>query len=215
MAWTSPATWLAGSTLTAAQLNEQVRDNSLAGGPIYTTEALRDAAIPAPFEGQQAYITAPPVTTTTATGGVTAIPIGIQTIYNGASWTCITPVSAYTTTSGTVTSGSYTTLTGGGTAPSVTLSTGLSALVTFTVVAAAPGGSVGAAASVAVSGASTVAASDSWWAFTDNSSFITLSRTFVMVLPTAGVNTFALQYRMGSAGTGTFSTRAITVQGIA
>ena len=28
MAWTSPATWLAGSTLTAAQLNEQVRDNT-------------------------------------------------------------------------------------------------------------------------------------------------------------------------------------------
>lgn len=27
MSWTAPATWLAGSTLTAAQLNEQVRDN--------------------------------------------------------------------------------------------------------------------------------------------------------------------------------------------
>tara|TARA_R110000868_G_scaffold34930_2_gene125570 strand:- start:125 stop:664 length:540 start_codon:yes stop_codon:yes gene_type:complete len=30
MAWTNPATWLAGSTLTAASLNEQLRDNMLA-----------------------------------------------------------------------------------------------------------------------------------------------------------------------------------------
>ena len=56
MAWTAPATWLAGSTLTAAQLNEQVRDNSLAGGPIYATTAARDAAIPAPFVGQRAFV---------------------------------------------------------------------------------------------------------------------------------------------------------------
>jgi hypothetical protein len=45
MAWTAPSTFVSGAILTAASLNTNVRDNSLAGGPIYATEALRDAAI--------------------------------------------------------------------------------------------------------------------------------------------------------------------------
>jgi len=31
MAWTAPSTWVAGAILTAAQLNQQLRDNTLAG----------------------------------------------------------------------------------------------------------------------------------------------------------------------------------------
>ena len=33
MVWTAPRTWVANTTLTAAQLNEQIRDNLLACGP--------------------------------------------------------------------------------------------------------------------------------------------------------------------------------------
>ena len=56
MAWTAPNTFVAGAVLTAAQMNA-MQANALAGGPIYATEALRDAAITSPFEGQRAYIT--------------------------------------------------------------------------------------------------------------------------------------------------------------
>jgi hypothetical protein len=56
MAWTAPSTWVAGAILTAAQLNTQLRDNLLAGGPIYATTAARDSAIPSPFAGQRAFI---------------------------------------------------------------------------------------------------------------------------------------------------------------
>ena len=80
MAWTAPVTWLAGSTLTAAQLNEQVRDNSLAGGPIYATTAARDTAIPAPFVGQRAFISG------------TLMP----TVYNGTAWVDAGTIGAWT-----------------------------------------------------------------------------------------------------------------------
>lgn len=58
MAWTAPNTFVAGAILTAAQMNSDVRDNSLAGGPIYATTVARDAAIPSPFAGQRAFVTA-------------------------------------------------------------------------------------------------------------------------------------------------------------
>ena len=217
MAWTAPSTFVAGAILTAAQLNTNVRDNTLAGGPIYATEALRDAAITAPFEGQRAYITGS--TVAAATGLVTAVPTGIQTIYNGAAWVCVTPVSADTATSGTTTNATlpYTvTLASGGTNPSVTVTTGTTALITFGAWAQSSTAGASACVSVAVSGATTLAASDSWNIFIYNSTAqISLSRTFPLTGLTAGTNTFTLQYRMGAAGTGTIGQRVITVQGIA
>lgn len=217
MAWTAPATWLAGSTLTAAQLNEQVRDNSLAGGPIYTTEALRDAAIPAPFEGQRAYITGS--TVATATGAITAIPTGIQTIYNGAAWVCVTPVGASSQTSGTstATAAGTTTLTGDAVAISATLATGTTALVTISandtgsitmqgILAFAVSGATTVSATIAATGASG----------TINGAYTTtLTRSFVIAGLTAGTNTFTLNYWSGVAGTSTWQARQITVQGIA
>jgi hypothetical protein len=215
MAWTAPSTFVAGAILTAAQLNTNVRDNTLAGGPIYTTEALRDAAITSPFEGQRAYITGS--TIAAATGLVTAVPTGIQTIYNGAAWVCVTPVSADTTTSGTTTSTSFTpTLTAGGTNPSVTISTGTTALITFSLSLSSSSAGAAAVASIAVSGATTVAASDNYNVFIFNSTVsMTSSRTFVLTGLTAGTNTFTYNYKLGAAATGTFASRAITVQGIA
>jgi hypothetical protein len=89
MAWTAPATWLAGSTLTAAQLNEQVRDNLLAGGPIYATTAARDTAIPAPFAGQQAFVTADSITYQySGTGWVPAANLGAWTTFTPALTGC-------------------------------------------------------------------------------------------------------------------------------
>ena len=212
MAWTAPSTFAPGAILTAAQLNTNVRDNSLAGGPIYATEALRDAAITSPFEGQRAYITGS--TVAAATGLVTLVPTGIQTIYNGTAWVCVTPVAADTVTTGTTTSASFTpTLTSGGTNPSVTLSTGTTALVQIS------GAVQGSAAAVynlafAVSGASTIAASQAKSIGLVQTTAIIMGRSVTISGLTAGTNTFTLQYR-GDSGTGSFSYRELIVQGIA
>ena len=58
MAWSSFTAGLftAGQVLTAAQMNTYVRDNLMAGGPIYATTAARDVAIPTPYAGQRALI---------------------------------------------------------------------------------------------------------------------------------------------------------------
>jgi len=213
MAWTAPSTFVAGAILTAAQLNTNVRDNSLAGGPIYATEALRDAAITSPFEGQRAYITGS--TIASATGGSTAVPTGTQTIYNGAAWVCVTPVSSYTTNTGTTTSTSYTaTLSGSpGTNPSVTLATGTTVLISFGATVNASGNV--ALISVAVSGATTLAASESYRLQTQSTGDISLTHTCVISGLTAGTNTFTLQYRNNVGSTTSAANRTITAQGIA
>jgi hypothetical protein len=213
MAWTAPSTWVAGAILTAAQLNTQLRDNMLCGGPIYATEALRNADIPSPFEGQRAYITGS--TVAAATGGVTNVPSGIQTVYNGSAWVCTTPVSAYTTNIGTTTSTTYTaTLSGSpGTNPSVTLSTGTTALISFAMLGNTTANLL--LASVAVSGAGTVAASDSYRVQTYLPTDTSLSWSVVISGLTAGTNTFTLQYRNNVGGTVTVANRSLTVQGVA
>jgi hypothetical protein len=81
MAWTAPSTWVAGAILTAAQLNTQLRDNMLAGGPIYATTAARDAAITSPFAGQRAFISGTLV----------------NTQYNGSAWVEVGPIGTWTT----------------------------------------------------------------------------------------------------------------------
>ena len=81
MAWTAPSTFVAGAILTAAQLNTNVRDNTLAGGPIYATTAARDAAITSPFVGQRAFIS----------GTL------INTQYNGTAWVEVAPIGTWTT----------------------------------------------------------------------------------------------------------------------
>jgi hypothetical protein len=216
MAWTAPSTYVAGAILTAASLNTNVRDNSLAGGPIYATEALRDAAITSPFEGQRAYITGS--TVTAATGTTTAVPTGIQTIYNGAAWVCVTPVGVFSNTSGTTASTSYvTTLTGDGTAISITLTTGTSALITMSTVCT---NSVLAAAnylSFSVSGATTLAAGDAQGVGANTAAagqYFSMNRVFIYTPLTAGTNTFTMNYKTNS-GTVTYDKRNITVQGVA
>jgi hypothetical protein len=95
MAWTAPSTFVAGAILTAAQLNTNVRDNSLAGGPIYATTVARDAAITAPFVGQRAFIS----------GTL------INTVYNGTAWVDAGTVGAWTAWTATFTGATLVTTT--------------------------------------------------------------------------------------------------------
>jgi hypothetical protein len=215
MAWTAPSTFVAGAILTAASLNTNVRDNSLAGGPIYTTEALRDAAITSPFEGQRAYITGSTVATATGQAGTAGVPTGIQTIYNGSGWVCVTPVGARSSTDGTRNVDTYAnTLTGDAVAVSATLTTGTSALVSLSMWSAC-GSPVNTIMSFAVSGATTLAAADDNGLRVDsNSGMATSGSVYVITGLTAGVNTFTLNYK-ANAAVATWYERRLVVQGIA
>lgn len=210
MAFISSA-FTAGQTLTAASM-EDLRGNANAGHSVFTNEAARDAAITAPTEGLMAYLTAP--TVPAATGGTTAVPSGIVTIYNGSVWVCVTPVSAQTATNGTTGSTSFTaTLASGGTNPSVTVTTGTTALIMVSATTLCTSGfthNMG----VAVSGATTAAASTAQGTYSTQATANRHADVYVLTGLTAGTNTFTLQY-ITAAGTASFSQRNITVQGIA
>jgi len=129
----------------------------------------------------------------------------------------VTPVAAFQVNSGTTTAGVYTaTLSGSpGTNTSVTLVTGTTALVTIRAYMDNTGNNF-SRTSVAVSGASTIAATDNYCVGHYKGSLATLEMGTTVIVPglTPGTNTFTLQYNNG-AGTGTFADRGLTVQGIA
>ena len=206
-------TFTSGQILTAAQMNTLQQQAVMT----FTTEAARDAAITAPSEGMVAYLTAP--TVPAATGATTFVPTGIQTIYNGTSWVCVTEVSAFTVTGGTTTETSnFTpTLTSGGTNPSVTLTTGTTALVTISV-NLINSTSVASYMTLAISGATTITGNsfESTYGAARNSANVqtTASRTYAISGLTAGTNTFTLNYIV-AGGTGTFIARSMTAKGVA
>lgn len=217
MAWTAPNTFVAGAVLTAAQLNA-MQANALAGGPVYATLADLNTAIPSPFEGQRAYLTAPAVGTVTAAGTVTYVPTGIDVRYNGTGWVCLTPVGSFTAASGTATGVWTPTLSGSpGTNPSVTILTGATALVTIKC-------NIQFAATqtievdVAVSGATTInAGTVARQGIYQQSSLLLENQytaTFILSGLTAGVNVFTLNYQ-NNVTASTYSQRRLTVQGIA
>jgi hypothetical protein len=215
MAWVTPTNVATGDVLTASRYNQDVIENGRFGQPTFTTEAARDAAISSPSEGMVAYLTAP--TVPAASGGVTAVPTGVTTIYNGSVWVCTTSVSARTADNGTTTSSSYGTLTGGGTNPSVTLVTGTTALVFISGWIANSNTATGNRIGVAVSGATTLAASDDFCVYQDVATAnYNLSNGYHYVITglTAGTNTFTLNYKTTS-GTSSVSRRSLTVRGVA
>ena len=208
----APGDVLRANSGTAAYNN--VIGNLYAGQPIFTNEAARDAAIPSPYEGQRVYLTAP--TIPAATGGVTAIPTGVTTIYNGSVWVCTTPVFANTGNQGTTSAGVYSASLSGspGTNPSVTLVTGTTALIWMSVEAQGPSANI-FIASLAISGATTRAAADDDGIRVRNSSFQdTYARSYIATGLTAGTNTFTYNYRT-SANTATVAFRGLIVQGVA
>lgn len=211
MAWTTPGTAVAGDVLTAAFWNTNVRDNSLMGQPVFTNEAARDAAITSPVEGQSVYLSAP--TIPAATGNTTQLPSGILTTYNGSVWVCVTPVGAREPSGGNTTSTSFTTTLNAGTNPTVTLVTGTTALISICSLLYNTA-TTDTYMSVSVSGATTLAASDSIAVYNSQNFGLVSGRTFILAGLTAGTNTFSLSYRVTS-GTGSYVWRTLAVNGIA
>lgn len=209
MAYVTPGTVAAGDVATAAAWNVLTNDviDLDSRFRVFTNEAARDAAITSPTEGMIAYLTAP--TVPAATGTTTSIPTGIQTIYNGSVWVCVSQIG----TSSLGTSGSFTTsyanVTISSAISSVTLVTGTTALVSY-------GGRIagdGNFARLAVKSAS-VAATDAYAAFNQSTTQITVGRSFVMTGLTAGTNTFTLQAMSNAAG-GNCDQVSLAVHGIA
>jgi hypothetical protein len=215
MAWTAPSTFVAGAILTAASLNTNVRDNTLAGGPIYTTETLRDAAITSPFEGQRAYITGS--TETTAAGSTTYIPTGIQTFYNGTVWVTVTPVGTSQSATGVtaLTSGSSVLTGSPGTVPTVTLRTGTTVLVSSSVwTVPSTTNAVYVSIGSAATAASGVLGGTGTFQYGASPAQCSISGGGIITGLTAGLNTFYQQYSV-SSGSASIYSRHFTVQGIA
>lgn len=222
MAWTDPVRYPNSAEIAdnEAFLNTNVIDNlvylkaNAAPFSVFTNEAARDAAITSPTEGMIAYLTAS--TVAAATGQTTAVPTGIQTIYNGSVWVCVTPVGAGSNTNATTTSTSFvTTLTGDATAISATLVTGTTVRIDLTIRGVNNNNYIYGEPSV--SGATTIAASDAdclihYWFGT--AAGITFSKSYILTGLTAGTNTFTFNYKT-NAGTASFESRNLIVTGIA
>ena len=215
MAYVTPGTVAAGDVATAAAWNV-ITNDILQFAPyvqgVFTNEAARDAAITSPTEGMHAYLTAP---TVPAALGTTRLPSGITTIYNGSVWVCTTPVGSEILTNQTTSSTSFTDLATAG--PSVTLVTGTTALVAFNTFMNLDPANEAAYISIAISGASTIAASNDIAAefyVPSTTAQGTIGKTLIIGGLTAGTNTFKMQYRVNT-GTVEFLRRELVVTGIA
>ncbi len=123
------------------------------------------------------------------------------------------PSAVATAGSESTTSTTYTaTLSGGaGTAgPSLTVTTGPKALISFHCRQSASVAGQNVWTSVGISGASSIAASDSWAISYDQAGQLYHGLTYMEPNLTAGSNTFTLNYRV-SGGTGTFGQRRLNV----
>ena len=201
---TSVPLFAASEILTAANMNISAGT----GVPVFTNSTTRDAGFGGAgekvlAEGQLCYLS----------------DSNIVQYYSGASWLTVGPTTAASyqyaevLTLQTTTSTSYVDLATVG--PSITATTGTTALVTFTVTTDATTiASDQGFASVAVSGATTVAANDNWSTVTRlGGSFVTESRTYGFTGLTAGSNVFTLKYKNSSGATSRFSNRGLVVWG--
>jgi hypothetical protein len=197
-AQTSVPTFSPGDTLTAANVN--LLSNGIG---VFSGTATRDAAFGSAGEK-------------TLAEGQFAFTEDTNTtwFYTGAVWS---PVSGQFATAQTnsAQSTSSTTYVDLATVTSVTVTTGTSALCIWHAGAANASANAGVFVSVAVSGATTVAASDTIANYlqTPSSSlgiYFPIHSGHIFTGLTAGSNTFTIKYRTGS-GTATFDTRGIQV----
>lgn len=121
------------------------------------------------------------------------------------------PGSVSVSGSGTTSSSSYTSVLTGSTAPSVTVTTGEKAMVAISARVTSSNTSA-VYFSYGVSGATTVAPSDSWSAFVSGSTnTMRIGASGIITGLTPGSNTFTMQYRATGSATGTYQLMNISV----
>lgn len=185
-------TFVAGSVLTASEVNNYLMEQSVMS---FATAAARASAVTAPETGQvywdQALLT--------------------LNVYNGTNWVCISTQAAYASGStGLQTNTTYAAHTGA----AVSVLTGTKALVTVSA-ATVTHNTSDVYHGFAISGATTVAASDAKATAFANAAGITGGGgVFYVTGLTAGTNTFTTQERC-NANNYIISDRYISVVGIA
>ena len=192
--------FVTGEVLTAADVDGYL----MQGIWVFASAAARDAAVTSPQEGNACYLK-----DTNA----------VQT-YSGSAWVALggasSPASANSTitTSQGTTSATYTDL---ATAQSVTLTTGTKVMVILSTFLVADTFGYGAAASYAISGATTTAVSDQWGVYFQETprtgNGVSMSYVSYQTV-TAGSNTFTVKFKSfysGGGQTATFANRQITV----
>jgi hypothetical protein len=193
---TTVPVYVSGEVLTAADLNIT---NS--GIPVFADSTARDAAFGGAgektlAEGQFAYLE-----DTNATQ-----------YYDSSGWITVNLLAAINSaevlTSQTTTSTSYTDLATVG--PAVTVTTGTSAIVLITTQASPSVQGPNACMSCAVSGATTIAASDSFRAVGGDPYETSVASTNKYTTLTAGSNTFTAKYR-ATTSTARFQNRTLTI----
>lgn len=120
------------------------------------------------------------------------------------------PLSGGVATSETTTSLTYTDL--GTVGPSVALVTGTAVMVVLAAEIDTPGSGVAPRMGFAISGASTVAATDAWCLKVDAAGAVLNQASFAVLVTglTPGSNTFTAKYRV-AGGTGTYLNRGLMV----
>lgn len=137
-----------------------------------------------------------------------------ELIYSQGAWVTVSPVSATVATGESYSAASYGDCATHG--PAVTLYTGTTALVTLTS-ACNSTNNIYVYMSFAVSGATTIAASDANAAGPMNIVALAnmqIARTFKLTGLTPGNNTFTVKYKHGTATAGSWLNRDITVVGL-
>lgn len=194
MAWTTPLTAVNNATFTAAQYNTHARDNFMEMEPAKATAVK---------SGTEAFM----MFHATGTNAIAE-----RSMKNAI----VQKTSGGQDTSDTTYGDLYTT------GPSVSIRTGTSALVLFGCLIGNQTANSASYASVAVSGASTVAADDDWCieldghtACSDGSDdqCVRRSQWHLFTGLTPGTNVFTMQYRAGS-GTAQFNYRHMMVWGM-
>lgn len=209
MAWTTPLTAVANATLTAAQWNATCRDNFLMMEPAKATGVVETSTATS-VSGRRCRRLVK--STKQASAACMFFSTGANAIAE-RSWEGY--VFNKTGTGEQTTSTTYGNI--GTYGPSVTVTTGTQAMVFWGALMGNTTANAASYATVAVTGASTVAASDSWALIDDGHSAASgddnmrrrsTSRLFTGL--TAGENTFTMKYRVGS-GTGQFNYRSLAV----
>lgn len=183
-------TLVAGTTILASWANACVRDQTVTP---FANAAARTSAIATPVAGMVSVLTTAPIT---------------LDVHNGSTWiSYLYPTDNTVGASETTASAAYVALATAG--PAVTVTTGPKALVTIQCLASNSGANPSLMA-FAVSGATTIAASDTTSVRVAGTNTVKTSSTFVVAL-TAGSNTFTCLYRT-PGGTATYVDRSIIVQ---
>lgn len=206
-AQTSVPSFSASQILTAQQMNESART----GVPVFADTTARDAGFGGAgektlAEGQLCYLES----------------TNVVQYYDGSAWATLAPgpitnvQSATVNTQQSTSSTSYTDLATSG--PTVTITTGTTALVIISATFLQAGADAGLLASFAVSGATTLSASDDngisgIGTSTERYGQMSSSRAFILTGLTGGSNTFTMKYRV-TASTASFLRRSLVVMAL-